>query len=71
LPADCGISSGSTGAGLKDFGGRLPILKGTTELPEHLDKDLRANLLPGVTIVPAMVIAIDKAQEAGIKYNRQ
>jgi intracellular sulfur oxidation DsrE/DsrF family protein len=36
-----------------------------------LDKDLRANLLPGVAIVPAMVIAIDKAQEAGIKYNRQ
>ena len=36
-----------------------------------IDKDLRANLLPGVTIVPAMVIAIDKAQEAGIKYNRQ
>jgi len=36
-----------------------------------LDKDLRANVLPGVTIVPAMVIAIDKAQEAGIKYNRQ
>jgi hypothetical protein len=27
--------------------------------------------LPGVTLVPAMVIAIDKAQEAGIKYNRQ
>jgi intracellular sulfur oxidation DsrE/DsrF family protein len=36
-----------------------------------IDKDLRANVLPGVTIVPAMVIAIDKAQEAGIKYNRQ
>ena len=36
-----------------------------------LDKELRANLLPGVTIVPAMVIAIDRAQEAGIKYNRQ
>ncbi len=36
-----------------------------------IDKDLRVNLLPGVTIVPAMVIAIDKAQEAGIKYNRQ
>src|SRR5262252_7917630 len=36
-----------------------------------LDKDLRANVLPGVTIVPAMVIAIDQAQEAGIKYNRQ
>jgi intracellular sulfur oxidation DsrE/DsrF family protein len=36
-----------------------------------IDRDLRANLLPGVTIVPAMVIAIEKAQEAGIRYNRQ
>ncbi len=36
-----------------------------------LDKELRANVLPGVTIVPAMVVAIDMAQEAGIKYNRQ
>ena len=33
--------------------------------------DLKANTLPGVTIVPAMVIAIEKAQAAGIKYNRQ
>jgi len=38
---------------------------------QDLDQELRANLLPGVTIVPAMVIAIDRAQEAGIKYNRQ
>ena len=36
-----------------------------------LQKDLSANMLPGVTIVPAMVIAIEKAQEAGIRYNRQ
>jgi intracellular sulfur oxidation DsrE/DsrF family protein len=36
-----------------------------------LEQDLRANLLPGVTIVPAMVIAIEKAQGAGIRYNRQ
>jgi intracellular sulfur oxidation DsrE/DsrF family protein len=36
-----------------------------------LNKDLTSNLLPGVTIVPAMVIAIEKAQEAGIRYNRQ
>jgi len=33
--------------------------------------DLKANTLPRVTIVPAMVIAIEKAQVAGIKYNRQ
>ena len=36
-----------------------------------LKKELTANALPGVTIVPAMVIAIEKAQVAGIKYNRQ
>jgi intracellular sulfur oxidation DsrE/DsrF family protein len=36
-----------------------------------IEKELRANVLPGVTIVPAMVIAIEKAQAAGIKYNRQ
>jgi len=42
--------------------------KGTAQ---EIDKELRANLLPGVTIVPAMVIAIERAQEAGIRYNRQ
>ena len=36
-----------------------------------IDKDLRANMLPGVSVVPAMVIAIEKAQAAGIRYNRQ
>lgn len=36
-----------------------------------LDKNLRANLLPGVTVVPAMVVAIEQAQRAGIGYNRQ
>jgi intracellular sulfur oxidation DsrE/DsrF family protein len=33
--------------------------------------ELRANLLPGVVIVPAMVIAIEKAQSKGIAYNKQ
>jgi intracellular sulfur oxidation DsrE/DsrF family protein len=36
-----------------------------------IERDLRANLVPGVTIVPAMVIAIEQAQAAGIRYNRQ
>ena len=36
-----------------------------------IEKELRASLLPGVTIVPAMVIAIEQAQAAGISYNRQ
>jgi hypothetical protein len=44
--------------------------RGKGKAPD-LDKELRAGLLPGVTIVPAMVIAIEQAQVAGIKYNRQ
>jgi hypothetical protein len=36
-----------------------------------IQKELAANILPGVTTVPAMVIAIEKAQGAGIRYNRQ
>ena len=39
--------------------------------PAEIERDLRANLLPGVVTVPAMVIAIEKAQVAGIAYNRQ
>jgi len=42
--------------------------KGTADA---IEKDLRANLVPGATIVPAIVIAIEKAQAAGIRYNRQ
>jgi hypothetical protein len=38
---------------------------------DDLMKELSANLLPGVVPVPAMVIAIQKAQAAGITYNRQ
>jgi hypothetical protein len=38
---------------------------------DALQKELTENVLPGVTIVPAMVIAIEKAQGAGIRYNRQ
>jgi len=44
--------------------------RGKGKAPE-IEKELRANVLPGVTIVPAMVIAIEKAQAAGITYNRQ
>jgi intracellular sulfur oxidation DsrE/DsrF family protein len=34
-------------------------------------EDLKANILPGVTLVPGMVVAIDKAQQAGLSYIRQ
>lgn len=32
---------------------------------------MRANILPGIALVPAMVIAIEKAQRAGLTYHRQ
>lgn len=42
--------------------------KGTAE---EIAANLQANVLPGVIPVPAMVIAIEKAQGAGISYNKQ
>jgi intracellular sulfur oxidation DsrE/DsrF family protein len=36
-----------------------------------VDTDVRANLLPGVVVVPAMVIAIEKAQAHGLAYRRE
>lgn len=39
--------------------------------PAAVGTELKANLLPGVVIVPAMVIAIEKAQTKGIAYNKQ
>jgi intracellular sulfur oxidation DsrE/DsrF family protein len=45
-------------------------VRGKGKAPD-IEKELRANLLPGVVVVPAMVIAIEKAQAAGIRYNRQ
>ena len=38
---------------------------------EDINAELRNHLLPGVTVVPAMVIAIERAQAAGIRYNKQ
>jgi hypothetical protein len=54
---------------------RLVTLYETLRWPQwkgagHRPRPAR-HVLPGVPIVPAMVIAIDRAQEAGIKYNRQ
>lgn len=33
--------------------------------------DMKANILPGVTLVPGMVVAIEQAQKAGVSYHRQ
>lgn len=39
--------------------------------PRAVYDDMKANILPNVTLVPAMVIAIEKAQAAGLAYHRQ
>ena len=33
--------------------------------------DLKANILPGVELVPGMVVAVEQAQKAGLTYHRQ
>lgn len=54
----------------------LSILSGMVAQKRGLDaravySDMKANILPGVTLVPAMVVAIGQAQEAGLTYHRQ
>ena len=54
----------------------LTIFAGLVAQARQLDAqavyaDMKANILPGVTLVPAMVIAIEKAQERGLAYHRQ
>jgi len=33
--------------------------------------DLRANILPGVELIPGMVVAVEQAKKAGLSYHRQ
>ena len=54
----------------------LGIFSGLVAQARGLDakavyEDMKANILPNVTLVPGMVIAIDKAQQAGLSYHRQ
>lgn len=54
----------------------LTIFSGALAQARGLDAqavyaDLKANMLPGVVLVPGMVVAIEKAQQRGISYHRQ
>lgn len=54
----------------------LTIFSGLLAQARGLDanvvyQDLKANILPGVTLVPGMVVAIEQAQKAGLTYHRQ
>lgn len=46
------------------------IAKERGETYETVYEDLKASRLPGVVLVPAMVVAINRAQEAGFTYIR-
>jgi len=39
--------------------------------PKTVYADMNANILPGVDLIPGMVVAIEQAQRAGLSYHRQ
>jgi len=54
----------------------LQIFSGLLAKKRNLDatavyEDLKANILPGVELVPGMVVAVEQAQRAGLAYHRQ
>lgn len=51
------------------FAGMVAQQRGGT--PEAVLAEFKANILPGVTLVPGMVVAIEQAQKAGVTYHRQ
>jgi hypothetical protein len=51
------------------FAGMLAKARGLNT--DAVFADLKANILPGVELVPGMVVAIDQAHAAGLSYHRQ
>jgi intracellular sulfur oxidation DsrE/DsrF family protein len=54
---------------LQIFAGMLAAKRGLDSKVVY--EDLKANILPGVELVPAMVIAVEQAARAGLSYHRQ
>jgi intracellular sulfur oxidation DsrE/DsrF family protein len=46
------------------------LAKARGEAAEAVYEDLKASRLPGTVLVPAMVVAINRAEEAGFSYVR-
>jgi hypothetical protein len=51
------------------FSGMLAKARGLDA--DAVYQDLKANILPGVELIPGMVVAIDQAHDAGLSYHRQ
>lgn len=54
---------------LQIFAGMLATKRGLDAKVVY--EDLRANILPSVNLVPAMVVAVEQASKAGLSYHRQ
>lgn len=55
--------------GMATHGMAMGIAKKTGAKAEDVEKDLRANLVPGGVIVPAGVLALNRAQEHGYAFS--
>jgi intracellular sulfur oxidation DsrE/DsrF family protein len=51
------------------FAGMLAKARGLDA--DSVYADLADNILPGVELIPGMVVAIEQAHDAGISYHRQ
>lgn len=51
------------------FSALLAQKRGLT--PEAVYNDMARNILPGVVLVPGMVVAVEQAKNAGLSYHRQ
>ena len=76
LPAMSIESLQKRGATLIVRNNAMEIFSGLLAAKRGLDaktvfEDLKANILPGITLVPGMVIAVEQAQRAGLTYHRQ
>jgi len=54
---------------LQIFSGLLAQKRGLD--PKVVYEDMKGSILPGVELVPGMVIAVEQAQRAGLAYHRQ
>jgi hypothetical protein len=54
---------------LQIFAGLLAAKRGLDAV--NVYQDLKANILPGVELVPGMVVAVEQAQRLGLTYHRQ
>ena len=54
------------GRAIRRLSGELATAAGTS--PDQVRTEILANLLPGVIEVPAMIVAVNRAQEAGLTY---